>query len=174
VSLYGAADTRLAGKVVAIRSRANAGRVVAHARVSKAGLFHAKAPLPPERYRYTNTARYIAVHGKEQSLNLKLHRRMVFTQVRSAHGKVTLSGVVTRPWTTPPDGIVIRQRLTCRRNKIVARLRPDSRGHFSVTLKAPKKGDVGVYRATTMVAYPGGWAPDFRTYTLPSLVRFAR
>jgi hypothetical protein len=174
VALYGAADTRLAGKVVAIRSRADGGRVVAHARVSKAGLFKARAPLPPQRYRYTNTARYIAVHGKDESLNLKLHRRMVFTTVRSAHGKVILSGVVTKPWTSPRDGIVIRQRLTCRRNKIVARVHPDSSGHFRVTLKAPKKGDVGVYRATTMVSYPGGWAPDFRTYTLPGLVRFAR
>jgi hypothetical protein len=42
-----------------------------------------------------------------------------------------------------------------------------------VTLKVPKDGDVGVYRATTMVAYPGG-GDDFRTYTLPGLVRFAR
>jgi hypothetical protein len=29
-----------------------------------------------------------------------------------------------------------------------------------------------VYRATTLVGYPDG--PDFRTYTLPGLVRFAR
>ena len=32
---------------------------------------------------------------------------------------------------------------------------------------------LGVYRATAVVAYPGG-GPDFRTYTLPGLVRFAR
>jgi len=43
-----------------------------------------------------------------------------------------------------------------------------------ITVKAPKNGDVGVYRATTMVAYPDPSAPDFRTYTLPGLVRFAR
>ena len=173
VDLYGAADTRLAGKRVAIFSRADR-RVVAHARVSKAGLFRARAPLPPQRYRFTNTARYTAVYKSAKSLNLKLHRRMIFTSVRSAHGRVMLSGLVTRPWTNPRDSIVIRQRLTCRKNRIVARLRPDANGRFKVTLKAPKKGDVGVYRATTMVAYPDPSAPDFRTYTLPGLVRFAR
>jgi hypothetical protein len=174
VAIYGAADKRLAGKRVAIRSKANGGRVVARARVSKAGLFRTRAPLPPARYRDTNVARYIAVHGKDKSLNLKLHRRMVWTSVQSAHGKVTLRGVVTRPWTSPPDTIVVRQRLTCRKQKIVARVHPDANGRFKVTLKAPKNGDVGVYRATTMVAYPDPSAPDFRTYTLPGLVRFAR
>lgn len=172
VALYGAADTRLAGKRVAIWSKADH-KVVARPRVSKAGLFKARAALPPERYRYTNTARYMAVHGKDKSLNLKLHRRMVFTSVRSAHGKVTLSGIVTKPWTDDRT-VVIRQRLTCRKQKIVARVHPNSAGRFKVTLKAPKNGDVGVYRATTMVAYPDPSAPDFRTYTLPGLVRFAR
>jgi hypothetical protein len=172
VALYGAADKRLAGKRIAIWSKADH-KVVARPRVSKAGLFKARAPLPPERYRYTNTARYKAVHGKDQSLNLKLHRRMVFTSVRSAHGKVTLSGIVTKPWTDDRT-VVIRQRLTCRKQKVVARVHPDSTGRFKVTLKAPKNGDVGVYRATTMVAYPDPSAPDFRTYTLPGLVRFAR
>jgi hypothetical protein len=172
VALYGAADKRLAGKRIAIWSKADH-KVVARPRVSKAGLFKARAPLPPERYRYTNTARYKAIHGKDQSLNLKLHRRMVFTSVRSAHGKVTLRGIVTKPWTDDRT-VVIRQRLTCRKQKIVARVHPDSNGRFKVTLKAPKSGDVGVYRATTMVAYPDPSAPDFRTYTLPGLVRFAR
>jgi hypothetical protein len=174
VAIYGAADKRLAGKRVAIRSKADHGRVVARPRVSKAGLFRARAALPPARYRDTNVARYMAVHGKDKSLNLKLHRRMLWTSVRSAHGKVTLRGIVTRPWTSPPDTIVIRQRLTCRKQRVVARVRPDSHGRFKATLKAPKKGDVGVYRATTMVAYPDPDGPDFRTYTLPGLVRFAR
>jgi hypothetical protein len=173
VAIYGAADKRLAGKRVLIRSKADGGKVVARPRVNKYGLFHAKAPLPPERYRYTNNARYIAVHGSDKSLNLKLHRRMVFTSIRSAHGKVTLSGIVTKPWTDDRT-IVIRRRLTCREQKIVARVHPDSTGRFKVTLKAPKNGDVGVYRATTMVAFPDPSAPDFRTYTLPGLVRFAR
>jgi hypothetical protein len=172
VALYGAADKRLAGKRIAIRSRAD-GRVVARPRVTKAGLFSARAPLPPARYRYTNTARYVAVYGSESSLNLKLHRRMVFSSVRSRHGRVVLSGQVTKPHTSPPTEIVVRQRLTCRRQRIVARLRPGADGRFRVTLKVPKNGDVGVYRATTVVAYPGG-GQDFRTYTLPGLVRFAR
>jgi hypothetical protein len=171
VALYGAADRRLAGKRIAIRSRAD-GRVVAHPRVSKAGLFRARVPLPPEHYRYTNTARYTAAYGKDESLALKLHRRMVFTVVSSRKGKVVLSGVVTKPWTRRTE-IVVRQRLTCRKQRIVARVTPGSDGRFRVTLKAPSKGDVGVYRATTMVAYPNG-GPDFRTYTLPGLVRFAR
>jgi hypothetical protein len=172
VALYGAADRRLAGKRIAIRSRAD-GRVVARPRVTKAGLFSARAPLPPARYRYTNTARYVAVYGSERSLNLKLHRRMVFASVRSRHGRVVLSGLVTKPRTSPPTQIVVRQRLTCRRQRIVARLTPGADGRFRATLKVPENGDVGVYRATTVVAYPGG-GQDFRTYTLPGLVRFAR
>ncbi|MEA2483687.1 MAG: hypothetical protein QOC55_1634 [Thermoleophilaceae bacterium] len=172
VTLYGAADKRYAGKRITIRSRADGGRIVARPVVNKVGLFRARAPLPPARWRYTNNARYIAVYRNQKSLYLKLHRRMVFTSVRSSHGKVMLSGVVTQPWTKPPSTIIVRQRLTCRRQRIVARLRPDSNGRFHVTLKAPRNGDVGVYRATTLVGYPDG--PDFRTYTLPSLVRFAR
>jgi hypothetical protein len=172
VALYGAADRRLAGKRIAIRSRAD-GRVVARPRVTKAGLFRARAPLPPARYRHTNSARYMAVYGSDRSLNLKLHRRMVFATVSSRHGRVVLSGLVTKPYTNPRPQIVVRQRLTCRRQRIVARLRPGADGRFQVTLKVPKNGDVGVYRATTVVAYPGG-GQDFRTYTLPGLVRFAR
>jgi hypothetical protein len=173
VTLYGAADKRLAGKRIAIWSKADH-KVVARPRVSKAGLFRARAALPPARYRDTNVARYMAKHGKDKSLNLKLHRRMYFTSVRSAHGKVTLRGTVTKPFTNPRDTVVVRQRLTCHRQRVVARLRPDANGRFKVTLKAPKHGDVGVYRATTMVAYPDPDGPDFRTYTLPGLVRFAR
>jgi hypothetical protein len=171
VALYGAADRRLAGKHVTIRSLAD-GRIVARPRVASTGLFHARAPLPPQRWRYTNRARYVAVYGQDRSLNLKLHRRMVFTSVRKAGGKVILSGVVTKPWANPRSPIVIRQRVTCRKQIVVARVRPDSHGRFRVTLKAPKNNDVGVYRATTLVGYPDG--PDFRTYTLPGLVSFAR
>jgi hypothetical protein len=173
VRLYGAADKRYAGKRITIRSKADGGRVVARPIVHPSGLFSAHAPLPPARYRDTNMARYIATYGSQKSLYLKLHRRMVFTRISSAHGKVTLSGVVTKPWAKSGSKVIeIRQRLTCRKQRVVARVRPDRRGHFRVTLKAPKKGDVGVYRATTVVGYPDG--PDFRTYTLPGLVRFAR
>src|SRR5213079_2961768 len=111
VSLYGAADRRLAGKRVAIYSKADH-RVVARPRVAKTGLFHARAPLPPARYRDTNIARYMAVHGKDRSLNLKLHRRMYFTSVRFVHGKVVLKGVVTQP-RLANSLIVVRQRVTC-------------------------------------------------------------
>src|SRR3954452_2800030 len=97
VTLLGAADKRLAGKRIAIRSKADGGRVVARPRVSKAGLFRARAALPPERWRDTNRARYIATYRNAKSLNLKLHRRMYFTAVRSKHGRVVLSGVVTQP-----------------------------------------------------------------------------
>ena len=157
---------------VAIYSKADH-RVVARPRVSKAGLFHARAPLPPERYRDTNVARYMATHGKDHSLNLKLHRRMYFSSVRFVHGKVVLKGVVTQP-RLANSLIVVRQRVTCHRQKVVAQLRPDANGRFSVTLKAPKNRDIGVYRATTMVAFPDPSAPNFRTYTLPGLVSFAR
>ena len=41
-------------------------------------------------------------------------------------------------------------------------------------LKAPRNKDIGVYRATTMVEFPDPSAPNFRTYTLPGLISFAR
>jgi len=79
------------------------------------------------------------VHGKDKSLNLKLHRRMVFTSVRALRGKVILTGLVTQPFTTPPSEIVVRQRLTCRKQRIVARLHPDSNGRFRVTLRRRRR-----------------------------------
>lgn len=172
VALYGAADRRLAGKRVAIYSEADH-RVVARPRVSKSGLFHARAPLPPQRFRFTNTARYLAVHGHDRSLNLKLHRRMYFTSVRYVHGKVVLRGQVTQP-RLANSLILIRQRVTCHRQVVVARLRPDANGRFAATLKPKGSRDIGVYRATTMVAFPDPSAPNFRTYTLPGLISFVR
>lgn len=172
VALYGAADRRLAGKRVAIYSKADR-RVIARPRVSKSGLFRARAPLPPERYRDTNTARYMAVHGKARSLNLKLHRRMYFTSVRAKGGRVTLMGVVTSP-RLAGQIILIRQRVTCRRQIVVARIRPDSDGRFRVTVRPRGGRDIGVYRGTTMVAFPDPSAPNFRTYTLPGLVSLSR
>jgi hypothetical protein len=171
VALLGAADRRLAGKRIAIYSKADH-RVVARPRVSKTGLFHASAPLPPARDRYTNTARYMAVHGKDRSLNLKLHRRMYFTSVRFVHGKVQLRGVVTQPRLSGAV-ILLRQRVTCHKQIVVARLHPDAKGRFRVVVKPRGGRDIGVYRATTMVAFPDPSAPDFRTYTLPGLVSFA-
>ena len=56
----------------------------------------------------------------------------------------------------------------------LATLHPDANGRFKVTLKAPRNKDIGVYRATTMVEFPDPSAPNFRTYTLPGLVSFAR
>ena len=114
----------------------------------------------------------MAVHGKDHSLNLKLHRRMYFTSVRSRSGRVVLKGVVTQPRLSG-QVIVVRQRVTCHRMRIVARLRPDSTGHFRVALRPKGNRDIGVYRATTMVAFPDPSAPNFRTYTLPGLVSFA-
>jgi hypothetical protein len=172
VALYGAADRRLAGQRVAIYSQADH-RVVARPVVARTGLFHARAPLPPARDRYTNTARYVAIHGADRSLNLKLHRRMYFTSVRAVGGKVVLSGVVTQP-RLADSVIVIRQRVTCHRQRVVARVRPDASGHFRVTLKPQGSRDIGVYRATTMVAFPDPSAPNFRSYTLPGLVGFGR
>ena len=172
VALYGAADRRLAGKRVAIYSKADH-RVVARPRVSKAGLFHARAPLPPASLRDTNTARYMAVRGHDRSLNLKLHRRMYFTSVRYVHHKVVLRGQVTEP-RLPNSLIIIRQRLTCHRQVVVGRVRPDANGRFTVALNRKSSTDIGVYRATTMVAFPDPSAPNFRTYTLPGLISFAR
>jgi len=74
VRLSGKADKRLAGKTVRIRFDAT-GKIVASAKIRADGTFKATAPLPPERVRDTNRARYQAVLGDERSLDLKLRRR---------------------------------------------------------------------------------------------------
>jgi len=102
VQLMGVADRRLIGRTVDLRfvtlSSTSRGRRVARAKVGRNGVFRTTAPLPPRKLRRSNRARYQAVLCRERSLRLKLVRRMALRGVRSAHGRVTISGRASARW----------------------------------------------------------------------------
>jgi hypothetical protein len=171
VKLQGAADPRrFAGRRVRIVSRWD-GRTVARPTVSKSGLFDATVALPPGDVRHSNRARYRAAIGGERSLDLKLERRMLVTTVKAlGKRRVRLSGHITRPFGSPLQEISVTRRISCGNVRVVARLKPDSHGRFSVTLKGPKTDRVYVFRFRTKVRYDTRSARLMRTYTLPRYV----
>ena len=171
VALDGAADPRrFAGKRVRIVSNWD-GRTVARPKVAKSGLFQASVPLPPESVRHTNRARYLATIGREHSLNLKLERRMIMTSAKAlGHRRVRLVGQVTLPLATPVRPIAIKRRVSCGHLTTVARVKPDARGRFSVTLKGPPQGRVYTFRFQTVVRHLASGRSLMETFTLPRYV----
>jgi hypothetical protein len=173
VKLTGVADTSLAGKTVAIVFNAT-GKTVAHAKVAQDGSFDTTAALPPERLRDTNDARYMATLGQEESINLKLRRRMLLTSMTSDNGKVTITGRVIPPLGKPLQPITLKRRVSCTREQVVTRFKPDADGGFRVTVKAPKGLGTAVYRMTTKVRVTAQGSGMFDTYTLPRAVDLDR
>jgi hypothetical protein len=167
--LYGAADRRYIGKRVSVVASWS-GKVVARPKVQRDGTFTAKGKLPPRALRHTNRARYQARIGKENSLRLKLFRRMLVTRMTSAKGKVTIAGRVELPLARPARTITIKHRVSCTKNVVVKSLRPDSKGRFSVTLGAPPSGQAAVYRLATKVRENTRNRKLFPTFTLPRAV----
>ena len=166
VHLFGAADRRYVGRRVdLVYSRT--GRVVARPVVAADGSFAATAPLPARAARRAGTARYRAVIGSERSLNLKLDRRMVVSDVTAANGKVTITGLVVRPLARPVAPIVVKRRVSCSRTEVVARVKPSSDGAFRVTVDAPPGAAAAVYRLSTRVRRTRSNPRTFPTYTLP-------
>jgi hypothetical protein len=172
VRLAGAADRRYAGRRVAIRLAAT-GRVVARPVVGPDGLFSATAPLPARAVRATNRARYTASMGSERSLSLKLARRMVVRRAAVRDGEVTLRGRLSGPLPARPRPIVVRERVSCRRWRAVARVIPGRDGAFSVTVPAPPDGAAAVYRLQTEVALHTARTRLAPTFTLPHYVATA-
>jgi hypothetical protein len=171
VKLTGVADPTLAGRTVAIVFGAT-GQTVAHATVSRAGTFATTAPLPVASIRDTNAARYTAKVGKEQSINLKLRRRMILSSITNRNGKVTIVGRVVGPLDRPVAPVVLRRRVSCREMRVVGRFRPRSDGRFRIVVPAPKGPGAAVYRLTTTVHNPGS-NRSFSTFTLPHAVELA-
>ena len=169
VVLTGAADKRYIGKRVRIFFP-HQRRYVASAVVRKDGTFRTTAALPARRLRGTNLARYQARIGRERSLRLKLQRRMVVRSVRVSGGRVRISGRISRPLAAPARTITITQRVSCTKNRVVARVRPDARGEFSVTVKAPPRSQAAVYRLGTRVRKTRRNPKTFPTFTLPRYV----
>jgi hypothetical protein len=172
VRLVGAADRRLVGRTVDIRF--SDGTRVARTKVGKNGAFRTTAPLPPRSVRYTNDARYMAVAGREKSLNLKLHRRLVVQRVGSRNGKVTIAGRVVLPLGKPVQSVTIKRRITCKKEQVVKRFKPRQDGTFRVTLNAPKDIGVAVYRFQTKVRKNTTNPKMYPTFTLPRAVELQR
>ncbi|HUS22443.1 MAG TPA: hypothetical protein VMZ66_10580 [Aeromicrobium sp.] len=173
VRLNGVADPALAGKRVAIVFEGT-GRVVAHAKVARNGWFDTTAPLPPVNLRDTNDARYRAKLGEDESINLKLRRRMVLKSIDSEDGSVTISGRVLPPLGVPLEAITLSRRVSCEKEQVVARFKPRPDGFFRVTVKAPKGVGAAVYRMTTQVRFSAAGSALFETYTLPRAVELNR
>lgn len=169
VSLIGAADKALAGKSVSIRFLGT-GRTVATTRVRADGSFRATAPMPSRAIRSTNRARYQAIIGREKSLDLKLERRMVLSGVSVKGGRVTISGRVSRPLARPAALITVTRRVSCKKNAVVARVRPKADGTFRVTVAAPEGQLAAVYRLGTVVRKTTSNPKTFPTFTLPRAV----
>jgi hypothetical protein len=170
VKLLGAANRAYVGRKVAIRLRAT-GKVVAHAVVRADGSFVTYAPAPPAALLATharaNRVRYRAEIGREVSLPLKLQRRMVVTSLRSHAGKVTITGRVIPPLTTPRSAIRVVRRVSCHKTVLVGRFKPRADGRFRITVKAPEGQAAAVYRLATRVREKPGNPRTYPTFTLP-------
>ena len=167
VLLTGFADRRYIGQRVSLEFR---GRRVATATVNDEGRFRALAPLPKRSIRGTNAARYRARIGNERSLRLKLARRMTVTGVAASRTRVVISGRVSRPLARPARSIEIRQRISCSRWRVVARVRPRSDGTFRVAVAGPPQAQAAVYRLATRVRKTSRNRRTYPTFTLPRYV----
>ncbi|WP_022930484.1 hypothetical protein [Patulibacter americanus] len=165
--VQGVAVRKFVGKTAAIYTR-DGNKRVGSAKIRKTGLFSTRVPLPRASVRNTNTARYYAVVGGKKTRALKFARRMNVLSLTTRKGKVTMKGQVVAPRFSSQPTVLIKQRVTCKRYKKVARVNPDARGNFTVTFKAPsKKLGAAIYRAETSVPANEVSTKSFRTYTLP-------
>ncbi len=169
VSLLGAADRKYVGKRIRIRLMAT-GKTVARPRVRRDGTFRATAPLPDAKIRDTSKARYEASRGKDRSMRLKLHRRMLVKSMRSRRGKITIAGQVVQPLAAPVKTVVVKRRVSCRDWKVVKRFKPRADGGFRVRLPAPHDGEAAAYRMTTRVKHSAAGTKTYPTFTLPRYV----
>ena len=150
VRFRGLAQVADAGQRVIIRSRSGAG--VARATVRADGSFAASGRAP--RGRAVHKARYVAQIGARRSPSLKLTRR-VSARVSVGAQTVTISGRVTPPLTKPRHRVAIRRLTSCSGGYVVvARVKPNHRGRFRVTL--PKSAGGALYTVRTTVRTKAG------------------
>jgi hypothetical protein len=170
VQLLGAADRKYAGRTVSIVFEAT-GKVVAKAIVGMDGAFETTAPLPPAALRGGNRARYMAVLGKEKSMNLKLARRMIVESMTAKGGKVTIVGRVTGALAGGDSrDITVKRRVSCTKMETVGTFSPRSDGTFRIVFNAPADARTAVYRLSSEVLFREGSDKLFDTYTLPRAV----
>ena len=166
VLLVGAADRSLAGQTARLIFDGS-GKTVARAVVQPNGTFLATAKLPPRRLRATDLARYRAVLGNEESLSLKLYRRMVITSTNVTGRTVTISGRVLGVLAAPRRAVVVKRRTSCTTRETVARVKPKRNGRFTVSFQAPAGQVAPVYRLQTRVRHTRKKRKTYPTFTLP-------
>jgi hypothetical protein len=170
VKLLGVADRKFAGKSVDIVFEGT-GKVVGQAKIAKDGQFDTSLPLPPRSMRSGNEARYMAVLGKEKSMNLKLERRMIVDEMVARDGKVVINGRVTGLMAKGQDrAITVTRRVSCTKMEKVGTFMPKSDGTFSISFAAPADAKTAVYRLSTEVRKTQSNPKTFPTYTLPRAV----
>jgi hypothetical protein len=161
VRFSGAAEPAAAGQLVTIRTRTG-GTVAARATVRPDGSFTATGQLP--RRSLLNRTHYYAQLGDRRSTALKLTRRMT-ARITVSAATVTISGRVA-----PPLGrrapVVIRRLTSCAGGyAVVARVRPDARGRWRVTVPHAAGAGPALFRAQTRVP-TNGRGGTLRTFAL--------
>lgn len=166
VKLVGVAAPRFVGRSIDLVLTAT-GQKVATALVQPDGYFRARAPLPAQKIRFTNAARYQAVVDGEKSRALKLHRRMRISRMQPIGDTITIVGKIYG--VRADDEVAIARREGCTKDIEVITVKPERSGHFRVTLRVPAGVDAATYRATTQVRGSEG-GRSFRTFSLPGFV----
>jgi hypothetical protein len=162
VRLSGSATPADAGQRVTVRTVG--GGVAARATVLPDGSFAATAPLPGPRA--VNRTRYYAELGERRSPPLKLTRRLTARLTASA-GAITIRGRVSPPLGRPIRRVVIRRLTGCDSGyAVVARVKPDARGRFRVTLPRAAGAGPELYRAQTRVPARRRGGGRLRTFAL--------
>ena len=152
VRFRGVADPQHAGQRVRIRGvvRQQSGfSVAAQSTVRPDGSFEATGRLPDRRS--TTRTRYFAQLGDRKSPAVKLTRRLT-ARVTASTDAVTISGRVTPPLAKPIRRVRITRLTSCAAgHEVVARVKPDARGRFRVTLPRTPGAAPALYLAQTRV-----------------------
>lgn len=173
VKLLGLVGPEHAGRKVEIRLE-KTGNVVARPTVDAAGRFAATAPMP-KGYRSRDEVRYVAKLGDDASRALRLWRRLQVASVKARGERVVIEGRVTGPLATRAADRVIevrRQAEGCKTGRVLAKVKPDAKGRFRVTVPRAPGEQGAVYRLRTRVRNAHGRSRDEDTYSLPRVIDF--
>lgn len=167
--VQGVAERKYVGKTATIYL-AHGKKKVGTVKVGEDGLFSAKVALPPKSIRKTNKARFYAVVDGKKTRALKFARRMETRGLTASSSSVTFRGRVVGPLQKRQQKVAIKQRISCKTYKTVATVKPDSKGRFTVKIKAPAGDGAVIYRAQTKVGKTKNAKRLSPTFTLPRVV----
>jgi hypothetical protein len=167
--VQGVAQRKYVGKTATIYL-AHGKKKVGTVTVGEDGLFNKRVALPPKKIRKTNKARYYAVIEGKKTRSLKFARRMETRGLTATTQTVTFRGRVVGPLQRRQQSVTIKQRVSCKSYKTVARVKPDSKGNFTVKIKAPAGDGAVIYRAQTRVGKRVNAKRLSPTFTLPRVV----